>query len=156
VVSAAGAGNRLFLISLDLVEAASNNTPSTGPSDAYYHTAQLLVDLGCTALPNGHRNQQILPYVLPEGATIGFPWGNAAPQQGKFDNNLAERDIRMVKVQQKVSGGFRSADGANAFCQLRSYIPTARNNGKRVLSVLFRALVGIPYLPYFMGPIGPD
>ena len=68
-----------------------------------------------------------------------------------FDNNQAERDLRMMKVQQKISGTFRSTEGADAFCRLRSYLGTLHKQGKNLLSALEHAFRGNPIEPDYVG-----
>jgi transposase len=69
-----------------------------------------------------------------------------------FDNNQAERDIRMAKLQQKISGGWRTLAGAQRFCRLRSYVATARKQQVGVLAALRRVFEGDPWLPAAADP----
>ena len=68
-----------------------------------------------------------------------------------FDNNLAERDVRMVKIKQKVSGAFRTRTGAETFCAIRSYISTVRKHGLNVIDAIHNALTGTPFIPCTLG-----
>jgi len=63
------------------------------------------------------------------------------------DNNGAERDIRMIKLRQKVSGRLRTLTGAQQFCAIRSYLSTAAKHGKHSLDVLVMLTEGRPWLP---------
>jgi transposase len=64
-----------------------------------------------------------------------------------FDNNLAERDIRMMKVKMKISGGFRDKSTAEAVTLIRSYISTIRKNGNRVIEAIASAFENNPWIP---------
>jgi transposase len=64
-----------------------------------------------------------------------------------FDNNLSERDLRMMKLRQKISGTFRSFNALVDFCRIRGYVSTARKNGLNALDALRRVFLGNPFVP---------
>ena len=64
-----------------------------------------------------------------------------------FDNNAAEREIRMSKLRIKVSGCMRSMTGAENFCAIRSYLATTAKHGIGKLDALTRAATGTPWMP---------
>ena len=78
-----------------------------------------------------------------DGAILAFLWAWELP----FTNNEAERPFRMIKVRVKISGCFRTLEGARRHLRIRSYISTLRKHGLPVLEYLRRALEGHPFLP---------
>ena len=86
-----------------------------------------------------------------KGATLAFMDDFATP----FDNNQAERDLRMVKVREKISGCFRTPKGAEQFCRIRGYISTLRKQRIPILSALGQAIAGNPPLPATTCPGAP-
>ena len=67
-----------------------------------------------------------------------------------FTNNLAEQDIRMMKVKQKISGGFRSSQGADTFCAIRSYFSTCRKRSQNIFQAIQDVLT--PQIPLTFAP----
>jgi transposase len=82
---------------------------------------------------------------LGQEAVLAFLSDFAIP----FDNNQAERDLRLLKVQQKISGCFRSDPGADAFGRIRGYLSTLHKQGVALLAALETLFTGRPLYPSF-------
>ena len=76
-------------------------------------------------------------------SVLAFPVDPRVP----FTNNQGERDIRMVKSKEKISGGFRTFKGAQVFARIRGYFSTARKQGENLWEAAKLALIGQPFMP---------
>src|SRR3990172_6574555 len=89
------------------------------------------------------RAVHLLIRLQDKDAVLGFLRDLNVP----FDNNQGERDIRMAKLKQKISGCFRSFQGGQIFCRIRGYLSTCRKQDKPILEALESVFQGDPWMP---------
>ena len=124
---------------------------SAGQLKAYRSRYTKLVNRGFRAVPARHRAGSVhrdaynlLCRFRDQRHEVQRYWSDPAVS---FDNNQGERDLRMAKLHDKISGCFRTLAGAKAFCAVRSYLQTARKHGLGGLDVLVQLFKGDPWLP---------
>jgi transposase len=94
--------------------------------------------------PRHSRAQNLLARLrLHQDSVLAFLADHRVP----FTNNQAEQDIRMIKVQQKISGSFRTLTGAQQFARVRAYLSTVRKNGRHVFEDTVAVFLGQPFMP---------
>jgi len=149
----------LLVTILRQVQAAQHQGQTALPPDqvqAFEARYQVILNQGLAANPHlapppddpkkrGRAKQSpprnlLLRLQSKQASVLGFLYDFAVP----FDNNQAERDIRMIKLKQKISGSFRSTDGAKMFCRIRGYLSTLRKQGQNVLDALIALFSGKP------------
>jgi hypothetical protein len=97
--------------------------------------------------PTGKRRGPIRALIDRMRGAVTEIWRFAHDFTVPFDNNQAERDIRMIKLQVKISGGWRGEDGARHWLRVREYISTAAKHGMHILTALRDTITGSPWLP---------
>lgn len=124
---------------------------SAGQLKAYRARYTKLLNRGFAALPARHNPGSVhrdaynlLCRLRDQRHEVQRYWSDPRVE---MSNNQAERDLRMAKLQQKISGCFRTFAGAKAFCAIRSYLQTAQKHGQQGLDVLVRLFGGSPWLP---------
>jgi transposase len=136
---------------LEEVLAAGKEALSAGQLRAYRARYTKLLNRGLAALPARHNPGSVhrdaynlLCRLRDQRHEVTRYWYD--PRVG-FTNNQAERDVRMAKLQQKISGCFRTFAAAKAFCAVRSYLQTAQKHGLQAMEVLVQLFKGNPWLP---------
>ncbi len=80
--------------------------------------------------------------IREQDAVLAFAFNKEVP----FTNNLAERDIRPVKVKQKISNCFRTLSGAEIYARIEGFVSTVRKNNRNVYSELFNTFEGSNFI----------